>query len=228
MTSLLLIDDDVRLGSLMQEYLARFGFVVEIETDASRAADRVLTSVPDIVLLDIGLGTCDGLDICRRVRPHYRGILCVFTSSTDDVNHVLGLELGADDYLTKPMQPRLLLARLRAHLRRARLYLPQALDMGPGLRLDPATREVHMHGQPVLLTAAEFDLLAVFCRHAGQILHRDTLLMATRGVPFDGMDRSIDARISRLRHKLGDDPNAPTLIKTVRGKGYLLSSRLGT
>jgi len=226
MPTLLLIDDDVRLGALITDYLTGFGFQVQTESDASRAVELVQGTTPDIVLLDIGLGTHDGLEICRGLRSHYRGILCMFSASTDDTDHALGLELGADDYITKPVPPRLLLARLRAHLRRQTLPPPEAVAVAEGLTLDPATRVVQMHGQSVSLTTAEFDLLALLSRHTGKILDRQTLLLATRGLPFDGVNRSIDACISRLRQKLGDDPDDPQLIKTVRGKGYLLCARL--
>lgn len=225
MNDILLVDDDVRLSALISGYLTSHGYTVDTEQDPSAAQAKIVTTHPALVLLDIGLGVSDGLDICRTVRPHYRGILCIFSSRADDIHHVLSLELGADDYITKPIKPRVLLARLRAHLRRAttRAYLPEPTVSSTcgALTIDPIKRQVTCHGEPIMLTTAEFDLLMLLAQHKGQPLDRDTLYRTLRGVSFDGADRSIDARISRLRRKLGDNPDDPALIKTVRGRGYL-------
>ncbi|KAF1014130.1 MAG: Transcriptional regulatory protein RstA [Stenotrophomonas maltophilia] len=224
MLDIVLVEDDARLGTMVAEYLQRHGYQVAHERSGERAIERILADPPALVLLDVGLPGQDGFEVCRRVRPHYDGIICLLTARTDNIDQVLGLELGADDYIGKPIEPRVLLARLRAHLRRHRREEPRdgALRFGE-LSIDPSTRNVHLQERLLDLTTAEFDLLHLLARNAGQILDRDALLRGLRGIAFDGLDRSIDARISRLRRKLGDNPEQPERIKTVRGRGYLFS-----
>jgi two-component system OmpR family response regulator/two-component system response regulator RstA len=171
----------------------------------------------------------DGFAVCRAVRPQYDGIILILTARDEDIDQILGLELGADDYITKPVPPRVLLARIKALLRRASPGVgdetPEAsesLSFG-SFRISQQTRSAVLAGETIDLTTAEFDLLWLLARHAGSILSRDDLLQQLRGIGFDGLDRSIDARISRLRKKLNDDPDNPTRIKTVRSKGYLFS-----
>lgn len=222
MNRILLIGDDARPGALDPASLAGNGLHVGLERDPARALQRILSDAPDLVLLDSGLGSADGLDLCRALRPHYAGVLCLFSTEVDEVDQILGLELGADDYIVKPLHPRLLLARIRAHLRRSPAPGVRKLEPAAGLAVDTSSRDVRVAGRSVRLTTAEFDLLALLARHAGRILDRDSITRSLRGVAFDGLDRSIDARISRLRRKLGDDPHQPLLIKTIRGQGYLL------
>jgi two-component system OmpR family response regulator/two-component system response regulator RstA len=169
-----------------------------------------------------------GFDICRNVRANYHGIILMFTARDEDFDQILGLELGADDYIAKPVQPRVLLARIKALLRR--YPIGQELQRGGAteqtfgsFRISQTSRTAELHGTHLDLTTAEFDLLWLLALHAGTILSRDALLQELRGIGFDGLDRSIDARISRLRKKIGDDPDNPSRIKTVRGKGYLFS-----
>lgn len=224
MLDIVLVEDDARLGTMVTEYLQRHGYQVAHECTGEQAIERILTELPALVLLDVGLPDQDGFEVCRRVRPHYDGIICVLSARTDDIDQVLALELGADDYIGKPIEPRVLLARLRAHLRRHRRDEPRdgVLRFGQ-LAIDPSTRNVHLQQRLLDLTTAEFDLLHLLARNAGQILDRDAMLRGLRGIAFDGLDRSIDARISRLRRKLGDNPEQPERIKTVRGRGYLFS-----
>ncbi|MEG2802526.1 winged helix-turn-helix domain-containing protein [Stenotrophomonas sp.] len=223
MALVLLVEDDERLACLIGDYLRAHGLDVLHVADATLATARILQTAPDLVLLDLGLGTADGLEVCRAVRGQYAGVLCIFSAFADDIHQVLGLELGADDYITKPIEPRVLLARLRAHLRRtAAVHAGSVLAFG-ALTVDPAAREARLAGDIVAMTTAEFDLLWLLIQHRGRILDRETLLKQLRGIGFDGLDRSIDARISRLRRKIGDDPNEPFLIRTVRGRGYLFS-----
>jgi two-component system OmpR family response regulator/two-component system response regulator RstA len=153
-------------------------------------------------------------------------VILMLTARDEDFDQILGLELGADDYIAKPVQPRVLLARIKALLRR--LPTPGEIDAGDSqvfgqFRISQATRTATLNSQSIDLTTAEFDLLWLLASHAGNVLSRDDLLQELRGIGFDGLDRSIDARISRLRKKLNDDPENPTRIKTVRGKGYLFS-----
>lgn len=224
MTDILLIEDDERLGSLVANYLGKHGYAVVLETDGARAVASILELQPAVVLLDLSLPGQDGFEICRAVRSRYPGVICMLTARTDDIDQVLGLELGADDYIAKPIEPRVLLARLRAHLRRdhAARQTGKVLRFGQ-LRIDCETREATLREHRIDLTTAEFDLLVLLAGRAGQILSRDDLLQALRGIQFDGLDRSIDARISRLRRKLGDLAEEPERIKTVRGKGYLFN-----
>lgn len=228
-TRILLVEDDERLAELTAEYLRKNDFEVAIEGHGDNAEARILAEKPDLVMLDVMLPGKDGFEVCRAVRPHYPGVILMLTARDEDFDQILGLELGADDYIAKPVQPRLLLARIKALLRRA----PAAGGSAPPsedaalafgqFRISQATRTAHLGAETIDLTTAEFDLLWLLARHAGNILSRDDLLQQLRGIGFDGLDRSIDARISRLRKKLGDDPDNPTRIKTVRGKGYLFS-----
>lgn len=225
---ILLVEDDERLAELTAEYLRKNDFSVTIEARGDTAEKRILDERPDLVVLDIMLPGQDGFAVCRAVRPRYDGIILMLTARDEDIDQILGLELGADDYITKPVPPRLLLARIKALLRRAGPGGDEAAEGGDTLTfgnfsISQQTRSATLGGQPIDLTTAEFDLLWLLARHAGSILSRDDLLQQLRGIGFDGLDRSIDARISRLRKKLHDDPENPTRIKTVRGKGYLFS-----
>ena len=232
-TRILLIEDDERLANLTAEYLRKNDFVVSIESRGDTAEARILAEDPDLTILDIMLPGKDGFEVCRSVRAKYKGVILMLTARDEDLDQILGLELGADDYIAKPVQPRLLLARIKALLRRS--PAPAASSDGMtdttgttelafgSFRISQATRSTHLGDEAIDLTTAEFDLLWLLARHAGNILSRDDLLQQLRGIGFDGLDRSIDARISRLRRKLGDDPDNPTRIKTVRGKGYLFS-----
>ncbi len=226
---ILIVEDDRRLAELTQEYLqASGGFEVSIEGDGARAAERIIEERPDLVVLDLMLPGEDGLSICRRVRDRYEGPILMLTARADDLDQVLGLETGADDYVCKPVRPRLLLARIRALLRRREgTEAPPAsvkrLQFGP-LLVDSALREAWLRGQQIELTGAEFDLLWLLTSNPGRILSREEIFGQLRGIEYDGQDRSIDVRISRIRPKIGDDPDHPRLIKTVRGKGYLFVS----
>jgi len=223
-TRILLVEDDERLAELTAEYLTKNDMQVSIEPRGDTAEARILTEQPDLVILDVMLPGKDGFEVCRAVRAQYRGVILMLTARDEDFDQILGLEMGADDYIAKPVQPRVLLARIKALLRR----LPTVPETGNGesenmvfgqFRISQATRTASLSG----LTIAEFDLLWLLATHAGNVLSRDDLLQELRGIGFDGLDRSIDARISRLRKKLNDDPENPTRIKTVRGKGYLFS-----
>lgn len=227
MTRILLVEDDERLAGLTAEYLSRNDLQVSIEPRGDTAESRILAEQPDLVILDVMLPGKDGFEVCRAIRPHYRGVILMLTARDEDFDQILGLELGADDYIAKPVQPRVLLARIKALLRR----LPAASEhdnasdqlVFGNFRISQSTRTASLGTQAIDLTTAEFDLLWLLASHAGNVLSRDDLLQELRGIGFDGLDRSIDARISRLRKKLNDDPENPTRIKTVRGKGYLFS-----
>ncbi|HSP57647.1 MAG TPA: winged helix-turn-helix domain-containing protein [Halomonas sp.] len=219
----LIIEDDERLAGLTRDYLEANGFRVTVEPDGAHGVERILTLHPDLVILDLMLPGEDGLSICRRVRGDYQGPILMLTARTDDMDQVLGLEMGADDYVPKPVQPRVLLARMRALLRRTDISEVSGeprLVFG-NLDVDSATREAWLAGERIDLTSAEFDLLWLLASNAGRVLTREEIFSQLRGIKYDGQDRSIDVRVSRIRPKIGDDPNQPHRIKTVRSKGYL-------
>jgi two-component system OmpR family response regulator/two-component system response regulator RstA len=221
-----LVEDDERLAELIAAFLAKHGYRVSVEHRGDMAEAAILAASPDLVILDIMLPGKGGFDVCRDLRPHFPGHILMMTARNDDIDEILGLELGADDYLAKPVDPRRLLAHVRALLRRrgpdADSGNTDQLTFGE-FSINRGTRAVMLGRHRLDLTTAEFDLLWLLASNAGNILTRDDILGRLRGIGFDGSDRSIDARISRLRKKLLDDPDTPARIKTVRGKGYLFS-----
>lgn len=221
---ILIVEDDERLAMLTQDYLVKNGLEVAIETDGNRAIRRIVNEQPDMVVLDVMLPGSDGLTVCREVRPHYQNPILMLTARTEDMDQVLGLEMGADDYVAKPAQPRVLLARIRALLRRSENApsedVPQRLEFGE-LVIDNGGRSVNLGEELVDFTSAEYDLLWLLASNAGRILSREDIFERLRGIEYDGQDRSIDVRILRIRPKIGDDPENPKRIKTVRSKGYL-------
>jgi two-component system, OmpR family, response regulator RstA len=225
---LLLVEDDAELASMVADYLATEGFDVTIEGRGDLAIARIASEKPDVLVLDVNLPGIDGFSICRRVRTSFRGPILILTARGEEVDEVVGLEVGADDYLSKPVRPRILLARLRAHLRKApsadnAVEPGEVISLGD-LRIDPSRRVVELQAREVETTTAEFDVLWLLAQHAGKVLSRKEMFEILLGFPYDGLDRSIDLRVSRLRRKLGDDPEKPRLIKSVRGVGYLLST----
>ena len=223
-SQVLIVEDDERLAELTRDYLQANGFEVAVEGDGAKAAARIIAEQPALVILDLMLPGEDGLSICRKVRAQYAGVILMLTARSDDLDQVQGLDLGADDYVCKPVRPRLLLARINALLRRSEAPAPgaerQSLQFGP-LRVDNTLREAWLGTGGIELTSAEFDLLWLLVSNAGRILSREEIFTSLRGVGYDGQDRSIDVRISRIRPKIGDDPDHPRLIKTIRSKGYL-------
>jgi len=225
---ILLVEDDPRLGQLVREYLGQQGLAVAIETRGDTAAERIVREKPDLVILDLMLPGMDGLTVCRTVRSSFGGPILMLTAREGDMDQVAGLEMGADDYVRKPVDPRVLLARIRALFRRAeppRMTAPKVADLQELvfgiLTISPVSRTVCLAGCPVTLTTGEFDLLHILAVRNGSIVDRDTLYRELRGIDYDGLDRSADLTVSRLRRKLGDDPGSPRRIKTVWGKGYL-------
>ena len=220
----LIVEDDQRLAELTREYLQANGFSVEVEGDGAAAAARIINEQPDLVILDLMLPGEDGLSICRKVRQRYTGPILMLTARSDDLDQVQGLDLGADDYVCKPVRPRVLLARINALLRRSETATApeevRSVQFGP-LRVDNTLREAWLDEAGIELTGAEFDLLWLLISNAGRILSREEIFTSLRGVGYDGQDRSIDVRISRIRPKIGDDPIHPRMIKTIRSKGYL-------
>lgn len=219
----MIVEDDERLATLTSDYLTANGLTVTVVSNGNEAIRRIPAEQPDLVVLDLMLPGADGLTVCREVRRHFRNPILMLTARTDDMDQILGLEMGADDYVAKPVKPRLLLARVRALLRRIEPDTdspPSRLEFG-NLVIDNLAREVILDGQSVEVTSAEYDLLWLLASHAGTVLSRETIFERLRGIQYDGQDRSIDVRISRIRPKVGDDPDNPRRIKTVRSKGYL-------
>ncbi len=221
---LLLVEDDGELAALTQEYLQKHGFLVDVEADGLAAAQRIPREQPDLVILDIMLPGQDGFAVCRSIRKDYPGPVLMLTARDEDIDQLLGLELGADDYIAKPVHPRVLLARLHAILRRTGRRSPEpprVLEFD-GLRIDRSRFETLLDENRLDLGNAEFDLLWLLASHSGIVMSRDDILRQLRGFGYDGSDRSIDLRISRLRKKLGDsNPANPRWIRTIRGSGYL-------
>ena len=199
---ILIVEDDASLAAMVVDFLSQHGFLVFVESRGDVAPQRIERENPDAVLLDVNLPGLDGFTICRTVRPNYRGAIIMLTARGEEVDEIVGLEVGADDYLAKPVRPRALLARLRAHLRRTNLpeheATTQPLVVG-GLVIDASCRSVEIDGSPIELTTAEFDLLQLLATHAGHTLTRADIYECLHGMPYDGFDRSIDLRISRLR-----------------------------
>ena len=227
---ILLVEDNEVTALILSTYLESKGLVVEHEMRGDAAVDRIIATQPAAVVLDCNLPGKDGFEVCRDVRALYKGPIIMVTGRIDDVDHVLGLELGADDYLPKPAQPAVVFAHLIALLRRRSTDMaePDSGETGAEyrfgqFRIDRSTRSVFLGTEEIQFTTAEFDLLWQLASHAGEVLSRDAIMMHMRGLEYGGFDRSIDMRISRLRKRLGDDTENPHRIKTVRAKGYLFS-----
>ncbi|WP_366653512.1 response regulator transcription factor [Fodinicurvata sp. EGI_FJ10296] len=224
--TVLIIDDDTRLTAMLAGYLSDAGYTVHREATATAglaAADR---TAPDAVILDIMLPDGDGFDICRRIRASSDVPIVMLTARGDETDRIVGLEIGADDYLPKPFSPRELLARLRAVMRRRQAgpdsAAPAPLRFGR-LEIDRAARTVRVDGQERVLTSHQFDLLVALAQRPGRVLTREHLMDLVRGVEFDAFDRSIDVHISRIRQAVETDPKHPRRIITVRGAGYVFA-----
>lgn len=230
--SILIVEDDDELAGLLLEYLQQHPFALTRVASGTEAVDVIQAALPDLVLLDLMLPGMNGLDVCREVRAVYNGAIVMLTASQSEADHVTGLELGADDFVCKPIEPRVLLARIRTQLRRQRQGRPggrptiekAVLDMG-SLVVDKTAREVRVEDEVVPLTSMEFDVLCMLARQAGDVVTRDDLYNAVLGIEYDGLDRGMDVHISRIRKKLMRCGLDATRLKSVRGSGYLLVPR---
>jgi DNA-binding response OmpR family regulator len=227
---ILVVDDDPMIRELIQEYFSRQGFVVETVGDAAEARARLAVTAPSILFLDVGLPGEDGLSLARHVREQFDIPVIMVSGATDPLDRIVGLEIGADDYVSKPFEPRELLARVKSVLRRYRQGPPVAAGEAPprlripGFELDMHARTVYAaDGSEIAMTRMEFDLLQVFVEHPNRVLSRDQLLNFTQNRDWDPFDRSIDIRVARLRRKLESGPQGPDLIRTVRGVGYMFA-----
>ena len=222
----LLVEDDARLAALTAEYLEGHGLAVTRAGDGVRGLAEAVRGPYDAVLLDLMLPGKDGLEVCREIRARSDVPVIVLTARGEEADRVMGLELGADDYLAKPYSPRELLARIRAVVRRARGRAgPATRPVRVGrLALDPSARRATLGGKALALTGHEFSLLYALAARAGRVLDREQLIEFAGGSADEAFDRSVDVHVSRLRQKLGDDPRQPRLLKTVRGAGYMLAA----
>jgi DNA-binding response OmpR family regulator len=220
-TRVLIIDDDERLNDLLTKYLGRFGFSVRSAVHPKAGLRALKEDPPDVLVLDVMLPDMDGFAVCRKVRETSGIPIVMLTARGDVADRVVGLELGADDYLPKPFEPRELVARIQAVLRRQDRVDSRDTRVG-ALTLNWTGHSARMEGRDLALTTAEFELLGLLARNRGRVLSRDRILDQTRGIDWEAYDRSVDVLVSRLRQKLGDNPKQPRLIRTVRGVGYLL------
>jgi DNA-binding response OmpR family regulator len=226
---ILLIEDDARLAELIRDYLSQQGYCVSVEERGDEGRRRIVDEQPQLVILDLMLPGMDGLSICREVRQNYLGPILMLTAKEDDTDQIVGLEIGADDYVKKPVEPRVLLARIRSLLRRVNSAVEAATQKEEsrdvitygGLIINKASRTAILDARDVELTTNEFSLLWLLAENVGKTLDRETLFKEVRGISYDGIDRSVDITISRLRKKLGDNSAKPWRIKTVWGQGYL-------
>ena len=223
MTRILMIEDDDRLSSMVAEYLRAAGFEVAVAGDSATGLRAFEAHPPDLVLLDLMLPDCDGLDLCRRLRASSPVPVIMVTARGDTTDRIVGLELGADDYLAKPFDPRELLARVRAVLRRhGDDHAADVLRFGR-LEIDRAARRVSIDGEERELTARQFDLLLAMAERAGRVLSREQLIEAVGGDGSDALDRTIDVHIVKVRAAIEDDPKNPRRVLTVRGAGYVFA-----
>ena len=219
--TILIIDDDAKLNELLSDFLKGFGFDVITATRPAEGLKKLKQAAPDLVVLDIMLPDMDGFDVCRTIRQTSNVPIIMLTARGEITDKVVGLELGADDYLAKPFEPRELVARIQSVLRRTRrLEDTRSLSFNR-LSIDPGTQMVLLDGIPVDLTTNEFRALVLLAANAGKVLNRDQILQELRGIDCDAFNRSVDITVSRLRQKLRDNPKSPEFIKTVWGSGYV-------
>jgi DNA-binding response OmpR family regulator len=219
--TILIIDDDTRLNQLLKDFLKDFGFEVVSATRPGEGLKKLKQVLPDLVILDIMLPEMDGFEVCRSIRQTSNIPIIMLTARGELTDKVVGLELGADDYLAKPFEPRELVARIQSVLRRAKQLSDHQILTFERLAIDLDKRKVLLDDQPIDLTTNEFAALALLARNAGKVLNRDQILQELRGIDCDAFNRSVDIAISRLRQKLKDDPRSPEFIRTVWGTGYI-------
>lgn len=227
-SSILLVEDDAKLAQLVTSYLLQHGYDPIWVSSGADVSARLKQQPIALILLDVNLPGKNGFEICRSIRNEFPGPILMLTARRGEMDHVQGLEIGADDYLCKPIEPLLLLARIRAHLnRQARLHTrserssASKLQRFGQLTINTATRQVSLQEQSVHLTNGEYELLAMLVQNAGELVSRERLYEALLNRPYGGVDRAMDGRISQLRRKLGDNPDEPTRILTIWGAGYM-------
>ena len=230
---IVIVEDDLPLAEWMRDYLVAKGYQIILCHRGDEAVDLIRDTQPDVVILDGMLPGLDGFDICKALRPGYANAIIMVTARDEEIDEVLGLEMGADDYLTKPVRARALLTRIRKYLDKQAASIPAAAPQDNqksitrlefnNLRIDAQSRIVSLDGQELNISSNEFDVLWLLASRAGEVVTREQLVNDIRGFEYDGFDRSIDLRVSRLRRKLNDDTSQPYRIKTIWGKGYLFA-----
>lgn len=227
-TRLLLVDDDLKLCRLVRQYLEPLGYAVSLAHNGEDGLHAALGGAFDAIILDVMMPKLDGFEVLKRLRAKSNVPVLMLTGLGEEADRIVGLEIGADDYLPKTFSTRELLARLRAVIRRSRATAqqkkdePEPLISVGDLTMEPASRTASLNGQPLTLTAVEYDLLLSLARSAGRVKTRERLLIEVAERDFEAFDRSIDVHISSLRRKLGDDPRTPRFIQTIRSVGYLM------
>jgi DNA-binding response OmpR family regulator len=222
---ILLVEDDTSLAEWILDYLAAHGYHVSHINRGDQALDAIHKLQPDLLILDVMLPYKNGFDICKESRLFYTNPILMLTACAEEADEILGLELGANDYVSKPVKPRLLLARVKALLRRETLEIPVATTLLFGqLKIVASTKAVFLNGESISITSNEFEVLWLLASQAGKVISREELVTQLRGIEYDGLDRSIDIRISRLRKKLHDNNAQPFRIKTIWAKGYLFAA----
>jgi two-component system phosphate regulon response regulator OmpR len=218
---ILIIDDDEKLNRLLTDYLSKMGFTVLTATLPSAGLEKLEEETPDLVILDVMLPEMDGFEVCRTIRQSSSVPVVMLTARGEVMDRVVGLEIGADDYLPKPFEPRELVARIQAILRRIQTKSKSGIKTIGALRIDSHKYEVRVDDKLVHLTLNEFECLVLLVKNKGKVLNRDQIIEELRGIEWDAFNRSVDITMSRLRQKLGDDPKNPRFIKTIWGTGYL-------
>ncbi|CAM4075632.1 response regulator transcription factor [Pseudoalteromonas byunsanensis] len=230
MISIALVEDDKELAHWIRDYLCAKNYNVNIYYDGLQAYQALSVSTPDLIILDGMLPSMDGLEVCKLLRLKSAVPIIMLTARDEEIDEILGLEMGADDYLTKPVRGRLLETRIKSLLRRASPSLSSHVEQDTitlgHLQICKPTRAVTLNNNSLKLSSNEFDILWILAKHAGQVVSRESLYQQLRGYEYDGLDRSIDLRISRLRKKLLDDACEPYKVKTIWGKGYLLAAEV--
>ena len=222
---ILLIEDDTSLAEWILDYLTAHGYRVSHINSGDQALGAIHKLQPDLLILDVMLPHKNGFDICKESRSFYLNPILMLTACAEEADEILGLELGANDYVSKPVKPRLLLARVKALLRREALEVPAATTLLFGqLKIVESTKAVFLNGESIGITSNEFEVLWLLASQAGKVISREELVTQLRGIEYDGLDRSIDIRISRLRKKLHDNNAQPFRIKTIWAKGYLFAA----
>lgn len=217
---ILVIDDDDKLNNLLSGYLAKFSFDVDTVTHPQDGLKYLKQHKPDLIILDVMLPDMDGFEVCKQIRKNYATPVIMLTARGEVTDRIVGLEIGADDYLPKPFEPRELVARIQTVLRRGKLNSNQKLKVIGPLEINLQKQTVTVDGNPAELTTAEFELLKLLIMDSGKIFSRDDLMDQIRGIEWEAFNRSVDVLVSRLRQKLNDDPKNPRFIKTVWGSGY--------
>lgn len=218
---LLAIDDDKKLTDLLKEYLARFNYQVIIANHPHDGLDKIKAELPDLIILDVMLPDMEGFEVLKELRKEHSIPVIMLTARGDVTDRIVGLEMGADDYLPKPFEPRELVARIQSVLKRNQNPVEKEVDRFGELEIDYTKQRVHLANELLDITTAEFELLKFFVKKAGKVLNRDQILDNMRGLEWDAFNRSVDVLISRLRQKLKEDPKNPKYIKTVWGTGYI-------